>query len=74
MADSSGGLQYDVNELTIYDFFKYWPSLAMACVALSLYVLGAGIIAWMIERRKAYRFVHCITWVPRMGCRPGHMH
>ena len=40
MSDQDGSeLQYDVSELPIEDFFHYTPSLALACIALSLYVL-----------------------------------
>ncbi|KAL4430757.1 hypothetical protein ABPG75_006013 [Micractinium tetrahymenae] len=53
--------QYDVNELLIYDFFKYWPSLALACIALSLYTVAAVIVGYLTERRKAHRFVHTVT-------------
>lgn len=53
--------QYDVNELLIYDFFEYWPSLALACIALSLYTVASIIVAILTERRKAHRFLHTIT-------------
>ena len=40
MSDQDGSeLQYDVSELPIEDFFHYSPSLALACIALSLYLL-----------------------------------
>jgi len=53
--------KYDVNDLTIYEFFEYWPSLALACTALALFTLGAVVVGWLTERRRNYRFVHCIT-------------
>lgn len=43
------------------DFFNYWPSLALAITALCLYAVAAVVIGFMTERRKVYRFVHCIT-------------
>ena len=43
------------------DFFKYWPSLALACTALALFTLAALVVGILTERRKPYRFVHCIT-------------
>ena len=55
------GQQYDVNELVAYDFFKYNPSLPLACVALALFTFAAAAVAALTERRRAYRFVHCIT-------------
>ena len=40
MSEQDGSeLQYDVSELPIEDFFHYTPSLALACLALSLYIL-----------------------------------
>lgn len=43
------------------DFFNYWPSLALAITALCLFTVAAAVIGFMTERRKVYRFVHCIT-------------
>lgn len=58
---SSGQITYDVNELTVYDFFNYYPSLALACIALSLFTVAAVVIGVMTERRKTYRFMHLFT-------------
>ncbi len=55
--------QYDVTELVIYDFFNYWPSLALAATALSLFVAAAIVVAVQTERSRR-RFMHTITWVP----------
>ncbi|EFN59060.1 hypothetical protein CHLNCDRAFT_137777 [Chlorella variabilis] len=53
--------QYDVNELTIYDFFEYWPTMGLAATALALYAVIALVVGLMTEKRRSYRFVHLIT-------------
>ena len=47
--------------LQVYDFLHYWPSLALAIVALVLFTSVAAVTAWMTERRRMYRFVHLVT-------------
>lgn len=44
-----------------YDFFNYYPSLALAITALCLFTVAAAIVGVLTERRKTYRFMHCIT-------------
>lgn len=61
MSSDSGTITYDVNDLDIYDFFSYYPSLALAITALCLFFAAAALVGFLTERRKVYRFVHCIT-------------
>lgn len=51
---------YDVNELGVEEFFNYHPSLALAIVALCLFVLGAAVLGYLTEKYKR-RFVHTLT-------------
>lgn len=61
VAGSSASLRVHPPLRRADEFFEYWPSLALACIALSLYTVIAVIVGWLTERRKAYRFVHLIT-------------
>ncbi len=53
--------QYEVDELTVEDFFEYTPELGLACTALALYTIMALVIGYRTERRKGYRFMHLLT-------------
>ncbi|KAL4423415.1 hypothetical protein ABPG77_009993 [Micractinium sp. CCAP 211/92] len=54
---------YDVHTLDVYAFYKYWPSLALAIVALSLFGVGGLVVGGMTQWRGVYRFMHIITLV-----------
>ena len=47
--------------LHVFEPSRYWPSLALACIALSLYTVASVIVAVLTERRKAHRFLHTVT-------------
>ncbi|PSC68907.1 Glycoside superfamily [Micractinium conductrix] len=68
MSTEEPTIQYDVNELPVYDFLHYWPSLALAIVALVLFTSVAAVTAWMTERRRMYRFVHLVTATALLEC------
>lgn len=55
--------QYDVHTLEVFAFYKYWPSLALAIVALSLFGLGGAVVGGMTLWRGVHRFMHIITAV-----------
>ena len=46
-------------QLNAFDFFNYWPSLALAIIALVLFTLAAVVVGIMTERRRLYR---CGGW------------
>ena len=48
-------------QLDVYDFFNYYPSLALAIAALCLFALAAAAVGWLTERRRRYRFLHTMT-------------
>ena len=61
MSSSGGNVTYDVATLTVEQFYDYQPSLALACVALSLFTL-AGVAVTVLTERYRRRFVHLIRW------------
>lgn len=56
-------ITYDVATLTSEDFYGYWPSTALAAIALSLYLIAAIIVAAQIFRAKNKNacYMHLVT-------------
>jgi hypothetical protein len=67
MSSSGGNVTYDVATLTVEQFYDYQPSLALACVALSLFTL-AGVAVTVLTERYRRRFVHLIRWPGWLAC------
>ena len=59
MSSTGGNITYDVATLTVEQFCGYHPSLALACVALSLFAL-TGVAVTVLTERYRRRFVHLI--------------
>ncbi|KAL4443301.1 hypothetical protein ABPG75_011038 [Micractinium tetrahymenae] len=55
--------EYDVHTLDAFDFYTYWPSLALAIVAFSLFGLGGLVVGGMTLWRRLYRFMHIVSLV-----------
>lgn len=58
---TSDGELYNVDDLTIEDFFDYSPSLALAWTALALYATAAALVALIIELNRRWRFMYLIS-------------
>lgn len=60
-SSTSGGQLYDVSTLTAYVFYGYDPSLGQAIIAITLFTAAAAVIAFLLERAKAHRFMHTMS-------------
>lgn len=63
MSESNSTITYDISKLDAYEFFGYWPSLALASIALTLYILGAlvtGLQGFLAKHRYA-RHMYLVT-------------
>eukprot|EP00887_Chlorella_sp_A99_P007299 scaffold2.g7299.t1 len=60
-SSTSGGQLYDVSTLTAYVFYGYDPSLGQAIIAITLFTAAAAVIAFLVERAKAHRFMHTMS-------------
>lgn len=57
----SPSLAYDIANLTVYDYFGYNPSTALASTAIALYGAATILVALLIFVYRHARYVHLVT-------------